>query len=523
MPRSRTVVLSDIHIGNGYRTCWYQPAVHEPYLVAALEHVIRIKDDVAQLVILGDLFDFWTYPPEQAPPSVAEILAANPGIFGSNGKLVEAVDALEGRVTYMRGNHDINITQDDLNQIPGAHKILLAPDLHGVAGVTFAHGHHYTLFNAPPAHDPGDPTKPPCGHYVTRAVSDMVERLLSQPGNEGKTIADLPDWGVGEVGFLEVIETLGNAILQGDLTSVYPAFIDFIVAKTGMDPQKEIKLLGGRTSTLQQSKATYANLATEWVESHGGGWNGKLSAYKAIWADKDGSYMGWFAETVRRQTAADLVVMGHTHFPKLGLVAKPGGAVVGVSLNQGIGGYMNTGYLCPAKPDFEGARAVFTFGEIDHANSNTPSMWQVARSGDQYTIASFNAPPDWVVYTGDDYSTYVEIVNNTPGDLQIIVGSQEASYGYYVVPPPGTITPGRSGFCWVQDYALATGGLGAEGTVTYLRQHNAQPVKLEFGCPYVTSNYASGADYYSAVGTSQVRHNAIDSTGKPVFVKFVVG
>ena len=35
-----TVVISDVHIGNNYKTCWYQKAVHEPYLTAVLDGVI---------------------------------------------------------------------------------------------------------------------------------------------------------------------------------------------------------------------------------------------------------------------------------------------------------------------------------------------------------------------------------------------------------------------------------------------------------------------------------------------------
>ena len=59
---SRTVVLSDVHIGTNARTCWYQRAVHEPYLASVLDYVIAHADvadqPVSELVILGDLFDF---------------------------------------------------------------------------------------------------------------------------------------------------------------------------------------------------------------------------------------------------------------------------------------------------------------------------------------------------------------------------------------------------------------------------------------------------------------------------------
>ncbi|MEQ9094357.1 MAG: hypothetical protein RLN63_09635, partial [Miltoncostaeaceae bacterium] len=69
-PKSLAVVLSDVHIGNGAPTAWYQPAVHDPYLVRALDWAIEIKDSIRELILLGDLVDLWTYPPGVRPPSM---------------------------------------------------------------------------------------------------------------------------------------------------------------------------------------------------------------------------------------------------------------------------------------------------------------------------------------------------------------------------------------------------------------------------------------------------------------------
>jgi UDP-2,3-diacylglucosamine pyrophosphatase LpxH len=276
----RSVVISDIHIGNNYRTCWYQKEVHEPYFATILEDVLRRKDEIRELVILGDLFDFWTYPPAMKPPRIEEILAANSNIFGPKGKLVEAVNALQGRVIYLRGNHDINITQEDLNKIPGDYRIALGPDVYVSDGVTYAHGHHYTLFNAPTPFDQNDPFRPPGGHYVTRSVSDMVERILNKAGSKAKTIADLPDWGVGDWSPAGFIPAIKDAIWGGDLDSVYRIFIDYVISQSGANPNGPIQLLDGRTSTLNQSKKTYEYLVTNWVNAHGGGGTGRSTPTK---------------------------------------------------------------------------------------------------------------------------------------------------------------------------------------------------------------------------------------------------
>src|SRR4029077_5203930 len=117
MAKSLVVVLSDVHIGNGAPTVWYQPSVHEPYLVTALEWVVEHKDEVRELVLLGDMFDTWTYPPAVRPPSLADIIAANPATLGADGALAKVVAALPGAVTLLLGNHDGTLTQDDIAEL----------------------------------------------------------------------------------------------------------------------------------------------------------------------------------------------------------------------------------------------------------------------------------------------------------------------------------------------------------------------------------------------------------------------
>jgi hypothetical protein len=71
-------VISDSHIGTNTKTCWYQKAVHEPYLAAVFDHIVAhatgVPNPVTKLVLLGDLFDFWTYPPDQRPPQGGQTL-----------------------------------------------------------------------------------------------------------------------------------------------------------------------------------------------------------------------------------------------------------------------------------------------------------------------------------------------------------------------------------------------------------------------------------------------------------------
>jgi hypothetical protein len=52
---SRAVVISDVHIGDGTPTVWYQKSVHEPYLATILNYVIdtgnKEEESIRALVI----------------------------------------------------------------------------------------------------------------------------------------------------------------------------------------------------------------------------------------------------------------------------------------------------------------------------------------------------------------------------------------------------------------------------------------------------------------------------------------
>ena len=78
MAKRYAVVLSDIHIGTNVPTCWYQKSVHEERLNAALATVAAQKNVRQEVLFLGDMFDMWTYPPSMRPPSMSNIIAANP-------------------------------------------------------------------------------------------------------------------------------------------------------------------------------------------------------------------------------------------------------------------------------------------------------------------------------------------------------------------------------------------------------------------------------------------------------------
>jgi UDP-2,3-diacylglucosamine hydrolase len=110
-PRPRyAVVLSDIHIGNGLPTCWYQPAVHDRRLTEALSWIVARRAEIREVLLLGDVFDVWTYAPSVRPPSMSAIIAANRTLLGPSGPFAALVRALPGKVYMLLGNHDCSLT-----------------------------------------------------------------------------------------------------------------------------------------------------------------------------------------------------------------------------------------------------------------------------------------------------------------------------------------------------------------------------------------------------------------------------
>lgn len=358
MPKTKIVVLSDIHIGTNTPTVWYQKTIHEPYLLTVFDWVIKNASSIREMILLGDVIDFWTYPPHEEPPSFDAIIAANPNIFGMNGKLSEILTALDGKVTYVRGNHDITITQEDLNKIanPKGHKIKLSSSdiYHPLVDnkkIICTHGHIYTILNAP--FDGNSLIAPlPLGYFITRAVAFKRSQELAP----GKTVAELND--SGDPSGLEIvpglltnlIKTITNIVLGSNTQQSIPGFVlDTIAQVTKMSERQPIILAGGTEITLKEAKNIYADLFSEWIEKRG-----RLEALQAIIADTTlgNTSMASFAEKLAME-GGEVVVMGHIHEPV------PGVKDVGIK-------YTNSGFNCPSKPDIGKKHPTFALIEIEN-------------------------------------------------------------------------------------------------------------------------------------------------------------
>jgi hypothetical protein len=553
--RRHVVTLSDVHLGTDAPTAWYQRHLHEPFLAHLLEWVLANAPAISELVLLGDIVDLWTYPNDQVPPTFADIAACHPRILGPDGLLAEVLDALGGAVTYVPGNHDMGITTADLAGVarPGSpHRIgvvdelphypLRRPDGTVDTRLAMAHGHHFTLFNAPDVDGPWAPL--PLGYFVTRAVATSWARRLAP----GTTVAELAGQGAPNGIDLRRLRSLASGWAGA---SIAAALLDFVVTATQVDLDEPVLMPDGSATTLRDARDAYTGLWRDWAEDHGGGGIGAAAAMRATLADFDGSCLGWFAQRLALGGRAafarwdleedaphtpglldtELVVMGHTHIPVGGL----DGAVVD---------YVNTGFDCPSAPDLLRRRAPqhATFAVIDTRAPRTgpddPSIrariWAVegpagARATPPLACHPIEAPHTRVV-TGHamDFSCYV-VVDNRTGSSDLVLDAAVASHGAWVIEPPARLPVGEVARFWLQD---VLGAAGSAGTVTYRRadgpvdveegEGEDDAIELRFACPTIGANHASGPGLRTRSGHGPWHEGTVARRGHPFVASFRV-
>ncbi|MBL7205864.1 MAG: metallophosphoesterase [Desulfobacteraceae bacterium] len=151
--RNKLVFISDLHTNVDGAYSWL---VKHALDLARFLNNVNTRDDVAELIILGDLLDDWVSPVKYTPQTFADILAAN-----YNNGVVPALQAIchnpDIAVTYVVGNHDMlsfELQNKEViaNAFPGMTIISDSPGLGAYTrdNVIWAeHGHRYCLFNAP--------------------------------------------------------------------------------------------------------------------------------------------------------------------------------------------------------------------------------------------------------------------------------------------------------------------------------------------------------------------------------------
>jgi predicted phosphodiesterase len=502
--KNKIVILSDIHIGDNFRTCWYQKSVHEPYLATILKWVIDNAKNVSELVLAGDIIDTWTYPFDVLPPIFADIALQNPNVFGQQGWLAKALDALDGAVTYIPGNHDMSVTEADVTSVksPGGHNLRFSKDKYNPAGdsrVLVMHGNDFAMFNAPDFATKWAPL--PVGHFVTRTIATYWQSHLPP----GKNVSELKDQGYPNG--IDAVSILENAIKNQDV-SVSAALIDGIAGKLNVSESMPIWHPNASTTTLTEVKEVYNNLFTRWVAENGGGEDGLLVALKAAMADYNASYMGWFAQRQAFSSNAQVVVMGHTHTPISGLA-------------RSLVSYINSGFECPSTADMP--KKAISFAVVDKDSLTTEIKQVVLNADGSYSIIPCPAQTTSIVIElFMDYSCYV-IIDNTQNSQNLTLARFEIGHGHFINLPKHIAAKSQATL-WLQDYPNLVPPHGSDAIVVY-RADNGTEYVFSFDCPtgLYNNSCSGGSSFQAKSGDGDwLPPGEVPITGHPLFVNFKV-
>jgi UDP-2,3-diacylglucosamine pyrophosphatase LpxH len=401
MVNHKIYFISDLHIGSNEPTDWYQSDIHDPYLTAILNYVIANKDTVQELVLLGDLVDQWMYTPDTQPPNFKTITRNNPGIFGAQGALMRTLDALEGRVTYINGNHDMLITSLDIAALksPGGYIMKYAGGIfyepeNCNRKLICTHGHVYSLFNAPDFHayPPGYPGLP-FGFFVSRLAARWSSQQFT---STMPNTAYFKDNG-NPNGPVFTSKALEGALKQiaggkGDIAAI---FLGALLNATG-NVDARFLMPDGQWMNVSDVESVYKDLFASYpactnVPSHYFLENDNVTRLSALDNSDIANDLYVFARALGdpNKNNYKLVVMGHTH------IFRDTSLEYFFPSSKSL--YCNTGFDCPSIPDMQDTRKNIapTFVEvgIDSVNNQfVVTIYKVVKSGSQYQIQTAAGP-----------------------------------------------------------------------------------------------------------------------------------
>jgi len=261
-----------------------------------------IAPDVAEVVILGDLFDTWVIPTILYPLNSYEEIYSN----DENSPVIEALKKLaaESKLSYVPGNHDMAFSTTDLagtkqfmeTRFPEI-RYICDPDLptgvYRSGKLVAEHGNRYCLFNAPDTWTK-QPSFLPIGYFISRLVAykvyttgtpedfhDILKKFIMQLIKRPNFVQDLYEAIAKDAGLADtdIIEMNGIASFPGTIT------------------------VGGIS-------AIYGQLIQNWESDPNRiGWE--------IAAREDAGDLALAANHILFSSGQDIVVFGHTHVPTL--------------------------------------------------------------------------------------------------------------------------------------------------------------------------------------------------------------
>ncbi|MEW6368904.1 MAG: metallophosphoesterase [Acidobacteriota bacterium] len=306
--RDTIVFISDLHMNVDANYSWLREHAAD---LAQFLNDLNAREDVMELVILGDLVDDWVSPAKGSPQSFADVLAArtNSGVVAALKTICENPNIA---VTYVTGNHDMLSFQAEnvsalAGTFPGMNIISQSPGLGAYArdNVIWAeHGHAYCLFNAPDTWSRVHGHLP-MGYFISRmaaskaaatgqvtATPDLLDRFMKAPaGERGAAFDDA------------VIVAVFNAIALWSGLWPWDAFAMDGTDGYGYDPfVEEIAVVyDGIYSGWPSRQDTVSQVDAVWDDL------GSLSSAADLIFEMPNSLKGQYPFTPR------IILFGHTH------------------------------------------------------------------------------------------------------------------------------------------------------------------------------------------------------------------
>lgn len=187
MARIKKIFISDIHMGtedsvkNKYGWFWKEKGIELGKFLTQISN----DETVAELIILGDLFDEWVVPYNISPMTSGtnqfEIIAkASQNLPVING-LKKVIATLGITVSYVPGNHDMLIQSGQLTEIlPGIKPIIdsniVGKGIYKSNPIYAEHGSFYDIFNAPDTYNKlqNATHNLPVGFFIARSQAQGV-------------------------------------------------------------------------------------------------------------------------------------------------------------------------------------------------------------------------------------------------------------------------------------------------------------------------------------------------------------
>jgi UDP-2,3-diacylglucosamine pyrophosphatase LpxH len=197
--RNLIVVMSDLHLGADIA---YSEINENLKPLENFLNKIKESANVKELVIAGDMLDEWfipadidTYNGKDQRDFIQRIAATNKTVIDLFNSIIQEEKVL---VTYVPGNHDLTITEENIelilpgiNQSRDAELGLGTYSPNSYPEIAIEHGHRYNYFCAPDPfsnQDIAPGTIMPPGYFFTRIATQHVVQECSESTNAVDTI-----------------------------------------------------------------------------------------------------------------------------------------------------------------------------------------------------------------------------------------------------------------------------------------------------------------------------------------------